>query len=101
MLLEEFYVDDGQGGENELDEAVFLKDNLIADLSKWKGNHPKLAQADSSKVKESDRLDDAVVKVLASMEPCCGSLRLLNRLVKFVSPGDDAETAGVGPEKLV
>ena len=70
-ISEEFYVDDGQGGEDELDDAVQLKDNLIAamksggfDLSKWKGNHPKLAQADSSKVKESDILDDTIVKVL-------------------------------------
>ena len=68
-------------------------------MSKWKGNHPKLAKADSLKVTESDRQDDVVEGVKGPMESSCGSFRLLNQLVKFVSPGDGAETAGDSPEQ--
>ena len=64
-----FYVDDGQGGDDQLEEAVKLKHNLVEamrrggfQLSKWKANHSSLLEPDvDGNVPE---VEDVIVKVL-------------------------------------
>ena len=70
-LLKRFYVDDGHGGEDNLEAAIVLRKNLAAalnlggfSLGKWKGNHPLLAADPDTPVDEIPPLEDKYIKVL-------------------------------------
>ena len=64
-----FYVDDGHGGDDNLEEAVRLKANLKLamakgglPLGKWKANHPALLEREPGQ--PEPQLEDKFTKVL-------------------------------------